>query len=184
MTKHLTIPVTTVDTQLTLGDVYAAHAPDVMRWATRLLGRREDAGDVTQEVFCVVQRRLTSFSPQTGTLATWLFRITANVVRSRRRVQRFRAFFFADDEVGAEVASSARDPEALAAAKEDVVLVYRVLDRLSEFDRSLLVLFELEGLSGQAVAEFLGLEPSTIWVRLHRARQRFLLKLQTLEQRR
>ena len=61
---------------LDLGAVYRRHAKDVMRWATRLTGRPEDAGDVTQEVFCVVQRKLKSFTPGQARLTTWLFRIT------------------------------------------------------------------------------------------------------------
>jgi RNA polymerase sigma-70 factor, ECF subfamily len=185
MTKPFALSAPATDSQLELADVYQAHAGDVMRWATRLLGRPDDATDLAHEVFCVVQRRLPSFSAREGSLTTWLFRITANLVRSRRRRQRLRALFFAEaaPEVQAAVASEARDPEELATAREDVRLVYRVLDRLSEVDRSMLLLFELEGYSGAAVAELLDLPASTIWVRLHRARQRFLSKLNELEPR-
>src|SRR5450755_3199116 len=77
-----------VEDSLDLASVYRAHARDVMRWATRLLGRPQEAADVTQEVFCVVQRKLASFQPASGKLTTWLFRITEHVVRARRRKDR------------------------------------------------------------------------------------------------
>ena len=172
-----------VDGRLEVEAVYRHYAEDVTRWAARLSGRPSDAWDITHEVFWVVQRRLGEFSEREGTLSTWLFRITANVVRSHRRRERLRSWFFVEDDghSSEEVAAGALDPEASALAQDDARLVYRVLDRLSEVDRSLLVLFELEGFSGERVAELLGLKSSTIWVRLHRARQRFLSKLKAVE---
>lgn len=184
MTKPASLTAPHVDVRLDLAEVYATHARDVMRWAVRLSGRPDDAGDVTHEVFEVVQRRLPGFDSKTGALTTWLFRITANVVRSRRRLQRLRAFFSAREEEGLEVASPARGPDEVVMASRDAALVYRVLDQLGEVDRAMLVLFEFEGESGEQVAELLDLKPSTIWVRLHRARQRFLSKLEALEPRR
>jgi RNA polymerase sigma-70 factor (ECF subfamily) len=59
--------------------------------------------------------------------------------------------------------------------------VYRVLDRLRERDRTLLILFEMEGLSGEEVAERMDAKLATLWVWLHRARQRFLIELGKLE---
>jgi len=55
--------------------------------------------------------------------------------------------------------------------------VYRVLDRLGEKYRSLLILFELEGLSGEDIAALTGIKISTVWVRLRRARLSFLAEL-------
>ena len=58
-------------------------------------------------------------------------------------------------------------------------MVFNVsLDELSDKDRSLLVLFELEGMSGEQIAELLELKISAVWVRLHRARARFLAVMQ------
>lgn len=168
-----------VDEQLKVEAVYRQHAKDVVRWAARLSGRPGEAWDITHEVFAVVQRRLGDFSAGEATLSTWLFRITANLVRSHRRRERLRSWFFVEDEELAsdEVAALTPDPEAQALTQDDARLVYRVLDMLSEADRSLLVLFEIEGYPGERVAELLGLRVSTIWVRLHRARQRFLSKM-------
>jgi RNA polymerase sigma-70 factor (ECF subfamily) len=160
--------------------VYREHAPTVMRWASRLLGRTQDAADVTQEVFLVVHRRLPEFAERGGTLETWLFRITRNVVRSRRRADRVRGWFAQAPEVEPEVADRGPGPAELLESKSDRALVGRVLASLKETDRELLVLFELEGYPGERVAELLELSPKVIWVRLHRARARFLAALQQL----
>jgi len=161
---------------LDLGAVYRRHARDVMRWATRLTGRPEDAGDVTQEVFCVVQRKLKSFTPGQARLTTWLFRITEHVTRARRRKQRVYDFFFGG--AAQDVASGERAPDEQLAAQQETAKVYRALDELSEDDRTVLVLFELEGLKGEEVAELTGQKVSNVWVRLHRARKRFAAALE------
>lgn len=56
-------------------------------------------------------------------------------------------------------------------------MVYRVLDRLSEKQRTLLVMFEIEGRPGADIAEVLGAKLATVWVWLHRAREAFVREL-------
>ena len=163
---------------LDLADVYRKHAKDVMRWATRLTGRPQDAGDVTQEVFCVVQRKLKSFTPGQARLTTWLFRITEHVTRAKRRKQRVYDFFFGQSELPGDVASEERTPDEQLASRREAAAVYRALDRLTPDDRTVLVLFELEGLKGEEVAELTGQKVSNVWVRLHRARKRFAVAME------
>jgi RNA polymerase sigma-70 factor, ECF subfamily len=182
LVKPLELQATSqVEEPLDLGQVYRQHARDVMRWATRLSGRQQEAADITQEVFCVVQRKLAAFRPNEGRLTTWLFRITEHVVRARRRKERVYRFLFGERRLPLEVPADAPTPQDAAAAASDVRAVYRALDRLSESDRTLLVLFELEGLPGEEVAELTGIKASNVWVRLHRARQRFEAQVRALE---
>jgi RNA polymerase sigma-70 factor, ECF subfamily len=164
-----------------LGAVYRRHAPQVMRWAMRLSGRAQDAGDITHEVFWVVHRRLPSFRASSGRLTTWLFRITENVVRARRRKERLARFFLGDGDELTDVPTDAPQPDEALSKATDVRRVYRALDALAADDRTLLILFELEGLSGEAIAELTGHKLSNVWVRLHRARKRFLQRLQAEE---
>ena len=171
----------TVDDSLDLGAVYRRHAHDVMRWATRLTGRPEDAGDITQEVFCVVQRKLSGWKPGKAQLTTWLFRITEHVTRARRRKERVYEFLFGERELPVDAASAARSPDEELGARRDSAAVYRALDRLSHDDRTVLVLFELEGLSGEEVDELTATKLPNVWVRLHRARKRFAAVLGDVE---
>src|SRR5206468_2683122 len=57
----------------------------------------------------------------------------------------------------------------------------RVLDGMGEKYRSVIILFELEGLPGEEVARLMDARPATVWVWLHRARSQFLAGLERIE---
>jgi RNA polymerase sigma-70 factor (ECF subfamily) len=78
-----------------------------------------------------------------------------------------------------EAAGWGRDPEQGAAAAEDRACLWAALDTLSETDREILVLRDLEGFTGPETAELLGLELAATKTRLHRARLRLLAALRT-----
>ena len=67
--------------------------------------------------------------------------------------------------------------------RERVLLVYRILDGLGEAYRTTFILFELEGLSGERIAEIMGARLGTVWVRLTRARRAFIERMRQLEER-
>jgi RNA polymerase sigma factor (sigma-70 family) len=55
-----------------------------------------------------------------------------------------------------------------------------VLDAIDEKHRTVLILFEIEGMSGDEIAELTGARVETVWVQLHRARARFKQRLQQM----
>ena len=149
-----------------VADLYLLHAQTVSRWASRLGGPAIDVEDVVQEVFLVVHRRLDGFRGDAH-IKTWLYRITANVVRWRRRKDKWRRWLGGSaDEVAGGVA--ARGPTPLEALE-----VYRVLDGMREKYRTVLILFEIEGMSGAEIAQLMSAQVDTVWVWLHRARKQF-----------
>lgn len=161
--------------------IYRAYAQRVAGWAARLGGPRLDVEDVVQEVFLTVIRKLPDFRGE-GRVTTWLFRITENVVRHRRRKERFRRWLGGTaDEVAGDVVSGRPTPVEELERRQATALVYRALDALPEKDRTVLILFELDELPGEAVAELCGLKLQTLWVRLHRARAKFLVRLEQLD---
>jgi RNA polymerase sigma-70 factor (ECF subfamily) len=165
----------------TLSQLFAAHAQDVARWARRLGGPLVDVEDVVQEVFLVAHRRLPTFRGEASS-ATWLFRITRNVARHRRRKDRLRGWL-----TGAAERLADGLPEPSASAPEQLIVhqrhqrLHRVLGRLGERDRTVLVLFELESLSGEEIAQMMNARVGTVWVWLHRARAAFLKRMRELE---
>jgi len=162
-----------------IGELYRAHAPAVARWATRLGGPAVDAEDVVHEVFLVAHRRLGEFRGDAKP-ATWLFRTTDLIVRAHRRKSRLRAWLtrsVADDGATIEPGASALTPVDVLIDRQRAAQVYRILDSLGEKYRVVLVLFELEGLSGEQIASLTGLKTATVWVRLHRARALFLQRI-------
>jgi RNA polymerase sigma-70 factor (ECF subfamily) len=159
---------------LDLATLYRNHVRDVARWAARLAGPEFDLPDMVHEVFEIAQRRLPTFRHEAQP-STWLFAITEKVVRHRRRKDRIRHWLVGSaNDVGKHMpAVSANQSEDLE-RRERIQGVYRVLDRLPERDREVLIMFELEDMSGEEIAALLDIKVSNVWLRLHRARERFM----------
>ena len=159
-----------------VASLYRQHAAKVGRWAARLGGPSIEVEDVVQEVFLVAKRRLGSFRPDGGgSLTTWLFRATDKIVKATRRKQKLRRLLggSADlEEVGAD--PSRPIPSDELESRQAIARVYRVLDRLPERQRRVLILFELEGLSTPEIAALIGARVGTVRVWLYRARAAFL----------
>jgi RNA polymerase sigma-70 factor (ECF subfamily) len=168
---------------LDLAAVYDEHATLVFTWVSRMAGPGLDAEDLVQEVFLVVRDRLADFRGE-AKLTTWLYRIAANVVRDRRRQawRRWLRHLVAGEEQ-ARARPSGPTPLEELERRRDVELVYRVLDAMKEEYRAVLILFEMEGHSGEEIAELTGVKLETVWVRLHRARAQFRARLGALDPR-
>ena len=150
--------------------IYDRYAPQVERWARRLAGPRFDAEDMLHDIFLVVLRRRHEFRGE-AKISTWLFRITQQVVRWRRRNDALRRLLWGQhSQPLAEARASVPTPVEELERREKSLQLYAALDRLPEKYRTTLVLFALEGLSGDEIATLLGTDANTVWVRLHRAR--------------
>jgi RNA polymerase sigma-70 factor (ECF subfamily) len=173
-----------------LEQVYREHGKTVARWAMRLLGPRADFEDVVHDVFLVVRRRLPDFRGD-AEITTWLYEITVRVAQATRRRARWRSWVTGRGpspsrgqgrEVFACWGEPSADPQALLEARERTRVMYRLLDDLGEDQRTTFILFELEGLSGNQIAEITGASVATVWVRLSRARRRFLERMRAWEE--
>jgi RNA polymerase sigma-70 factor (ECF subfamily) len=158
-------------------EAYRNHAQTAARWARQLGGAEIDVEDVVQEVFMVVSRRLSSFRGE-ARFSSWLFEITRKIVANHRRRQRWRFWRSGNEESLACAPSHERDPAAELERRQTVTLFYRALDRLPDKYRTVLVLYEIEGLSTQEIADLRELNLSTVKVQLSRARERFLKQYQ------
>lgn len=149
--------------------LYEKHHAFVYRVARRLGTPPEEAEDVVHEVFMVVFDQLERF--QGGKLTTWVYRITANVASHRHRKRRRRR---AIAELSARIGlASPPDPELLASRASDARAIDRILEGMSPKKREVFALFELEGLSGEDIAERVGCPINTVWSRLRHAREEF-----------
>jgi RNA polymerase sigma factor (sigma-70 family) len=162
-------------------EVFRRHGGDVARWASRLGGPGLELEDVVQEVFLKVHQLLPGWRPDRAQLTTWLYRITENVVRHRRRKERMRRWLGGSaSEVARDVPSPSRSAEEQLASHQTQARFYRALDGMNERYRNALILFELEGLSGEEIATLMDAKTATVWVWLHRARADFLKRLQRI----
>lgn len=143
--------------------LYASHADAVYRYALRRAGRDVDPDDVVAETFAICWRRIDAV-PR-GRELPWLYgtarRVLANQRRSVGRQERLRTRLEAEPPVTSEA----------AAAEEGTARA--VLDRLAPRDREILLLATWERLATADIAVALGISENAVYIRLHRARQRF-----------
>jgi RNA polymerase sigma-70 factor (ECF subfamily) len=153
---------------------------DVYALAYRLVRDRDEAADVTQEVFVRVMRSVVGFRGESA-FGTWLHRVTVNTaltsLRKRsRRAQPGREAFAMPDSVHAVVDPDA-GPEERAERAELLARAEAAVAALPESSRTIVVLRDVEGLSTAEVAARTGLSETAVKVRLFRARERLRASL-------
>jgi RNA polymerase sigma-70 factor (ECF subfamily) len=140
------------------------HAPDCLRFATRMLGNREDAEDATQEALMRAYRALGTFDERAA-FRTWLFTIVVNQCRTMavRRARRWRRVV-ADE---ARVAQAAFLPDVAATdAHHDL---HRALSALDDTHREAFLLKHVEQLEYTEIAAMTGASVSALKMRVKRA---------------
>lgn len=157
-------------------ELVATHQRMVYSLALNLLGDRDEALDISQEVFLRVFRTLSGFRGRSA-LRTWIYRIVVNQVRNRQRWWRRRR---RGDEVsldehlrhcGELEATQDVLPDRLLASKETAAQIWQALDRLPFDQRTALILREVDGLHYDEIAYSLDIAIGTVKSRLTRARQ-------------
>jgi RNA polymerase sigma-70 factor (ECF subfamily) len=164
---------------MTLEEIYNQHAG--FAWQTlRQMGLDEtDAEDAMQEVFLTVHRALGDFEGRSS-LRTWLFTICRSVARDRRgRAHRRREV--SDDERLAGQVDDLTDVGRAVEHRQQVALLQAILDRMDAGQREVFLLFELQGLTGEAIAETLSLPLGTVYSRLRLGRAAFQAAVARLE---
>lgn len=152
-------------------EVYEAQFEFVWRSARRLGMRSPQLEDVVQEVFMVVQRRLSEFEGRSS-LRTWLFAITRHIVRAQLR-QNARTNARLAPEPREHIDPRARCPEAQTSIHEDAQLLHDLLDQLDPDLREVFVLAQLEELSGPEIAQALRLPLRSVYSRITAAQKAF-----------
>lgn len=157
-------------------ELVAAHQRMVFNLALHLLGDRDEALDLSQEVFLRVFRTLSGFRGQSA-LRTWIYRIVVNQARNRQRWWRRRR---RDEQVSLDQhlrqfgdMEARRDmlPDRLLASKETAERIWQALEHLPFDQRTALILREIDGLRYDEIAFSLGVAMGTVKSRLTRARQ-------------
>lgn len=169
---------------------YGSLVYNIARQSTR---SDTEADDIAQEVFIKAWRSLPSFRGESS-LSTWLGRITLNTcmdfARKRKRKPTISLTAFDEDDSDESRQLDIPDsdvsvsPETSAEKAETIALVRSAITALSEDQRTIIVLRDMEGYSYTEIAEMLGLELGTVKSRINRARQNikeYLLKRNILD---
>lgn len=142
------------------------HGPYVWRVLRRLGVSETDVDDVCQEVFLVVHRKLGEFEGRSA-LRTWIYAIAVRTAADHRKRAHRR-----HEIVSAEVpdAPGSDDPLRTLQLRRARTLLDDLIGALDDDKRAVFVLFEIEQLPMQEVAEALGCPLQTAYSRLHAAR--------------
>lgn len=150
----------------TLLDGSHAH---VQRFARTLCSTPEDAEDAAQEALIVLYRKIGTLRA-TAALASWMFQIVRNeCIRRSRLTLRIPVF--------AEMVELSAEDAALA--RLEMERIVGSIAGLPSEQRAVLVLRDVQGLSGAATAQALGLSRAAMKSRLHRGRETLRSRLRT-----
>lgn len=157
----------------TIAERYRA---SIYRYVLRLVRDRERADDLTQETFLRAHQRLGGLK-DAAALEAWLYRIATNLCydQFRRREHRQPSLPLlphADESNAAVTDELALRPDQLLEQSEMSDCVLRFLTRLPESQRAVILLHDLQELTGPEIAEQLGISVHNVKIRLHRARVR------------
>jgi RNA polymerase sigma-70 factor, ECF subfamily len=151
-----------------------------------ILRNRNDAEDIAQQVFAKIYFSIKNFDFRSS-LLTWIYKITVNECYDYLRKKRVRKLvyesdFSADDTLRMENSETAtvQNPKIdQRLAQHDLIL--KLLAKISDEDRSLILLKEVEGHSVEELSEMTGMNENTIKVKLFRARQKLVKAAQRLD---
>jgi RNA polymerase sigma factor (sigma-70 family) len=153
--------------------LYKAHVQDVYAYCMRR-SSREEAKDMTSDVFLQAWRRFDDMPRDEGTLF-WLYSVARNVVYNHDRSRRRRKRLYARAASMAETHVQGPEPQVVQNAEHEEVL--RALSKLPKTDREIITLVEWEGVERQQVAEMLFLSKSAIDKRIKRAHRKLAVAL-------
>ena len=157
-------------------EIVREHQAMVFRTLLRLTGSREHLDDLAQEVFLRLYRALPSFRGE-ALVTTYLYRIAVNVAQDewkRRRRDAQSLVSISDEASGWEerLQHPGRNAEELLEEREFAAMVDAQLQRLSQVERAVLVLYHQEERTYVQIAAALGLPIGTVRTHLHRGRKK------------
>ncbi|GGH12229.1 MULTISPECIES: RNA polymerase sigma factor [Pedobacter] len=156
------------------------HQRFVFTLALRFSKNREDAEEIAQDCFVKAYKALGTFK-QTSKFSTWLYTITYTTAMTFLRKKRLDTNSIHDEETFLELENHTSSLNANDYEKQDGhTFLNRAINQLMPDDAAIITLFYKGEQSLEEIGETLHMEPNTIKVKLHRARQRLKEKLQNL----
>lgn len=156
----------------------------VFRTCMGFVHNKEDADDLTQEVFIQAYQSLPDFKMK-STFSTWIYRIAVNASLNKVRrsagtsfFQRLESFFGSENQMAGQLtASDMDDPENIIIKQEHSLWLQKALDSLPENQRTAIVLSKYDDLSQKEIAEILNTTEGAVEALLQRAKKNLREKL-------
>lgn len=153
-------------------EIYRIASGFVYGLAYRITGRKQEAEEVTQDVFLKLHGSLRGFKFE-ASFKTWLYRVAVNTALNHKKKQSRIEWRETAREEQEEKEAGVTLPDASRTleAKETEEKLWSLLKELSPDHRACIVLREIEGLDYKAIAQSLGINMNTVRSRLKRARE-------------
>jgi RNA polymerase sigma-70 factor (ECF subfamily) len=149
--------------------------------ALHYMRNAEEARDVAQDIFVRIYQRLGTFRGDQAFLP-WMLRLARNVcidALRRRKARPDRAEAALED--AGQLAAQGPTPEEMSEARSARDLLYRAMDRMSEADREVLMLKDIQGLMIEEIAGLLAVPTGTVKSRCNRARLELAARVRRLD---
>ena len=150
-----------------------------------IVRQRNDVEDIAQQVFTKVYFSIGNFDFRSS-LITWIYKITVNECFDYLRKKKVRKLVYESDLSEDEARRVENTEPSVRQVPADVNLarrdyIFKLLTKVSDEERNLLMLKEVEGHSVEELAEMTGMNENTIKVKLFRARQKLVKAAQRLD---
>jgi len=137
-------------------DIYDEHVSMVFNLCLNYVQQREEAEEITQDVFLKVYQKFNGFN-QRAQLKTWIYRISINAcldhLKAKKRKK--RSIFFSQKEEDLPEVQDMDHPGVLLENQEALKELFKHIESLPEKQRSVLILKAIEGLSQKEIADIL-----------------------------
>jgi len=167
---------------LEFNEIYTSFQPKIYRYIARLLGR-EEAEDLTQEIFIKVNKALSTLQNEEH-LSTWMYRIATNVAIDRMRTPSFQQEAIkqhvGSNLIEVDITENVEKSVSLSGEKTSVeaqvihnemnMCIRGIIEKLPDNYRMVVILSELEGLPNKEIAEILEVSLDVVKVHLHRGK--------------
>ncbi|MDP3442924.1 MAG: sigma-70 family RNA polymerase sigma factor [Ignavibacteria bacterium] len=138
----------------------------------RILKRKEEAEDTTQQVFIKAYQALASFN-RTALFSTWLSRIAYNTAISEYRKLKNKVFL-TDERLMNQIAVTFSDTDYDAEKEEKLALLNQTILRLEAEDSALITFYYTQNQSVEQISQITGLTQSNVKIKLFRIRKKLL----------
>ena len=138
---------------------------------------KEDAEEITQDVFVEVHRSINKFKGKSG-IGTWIYRITVNksldLIKHRKRRKRFAFFTSLFDSVSGEIVHQTVEfnhPGVEAEQREISKYLFEAINKLPDNQKTVFILYETEGLSHAEIGKVIDKSTKAVESLLRRAKE-------------
>jgi len=168
-------------------EIYKEFYPKIVRYLSKLTDNKDDAEDLSQDVFIKVNSGLEKFEGRSK-LSTWIYKIATNTANDYFRSVAFQkgtkqtlsGAFLEENKADKNVwtGEKANTSDQMLEKKEMKDCIKRYVDDVNLNYKTVFILSEYEGLKNQEIAEILGLSLDTVKIRIYRARTQLKKKME------